>query len=174
MRCRRSATCFTHIGIFDATQSRTAFSSVGGKPPFVSSVQKRPLGAKQGFPPSVPRITPSALVMVVIAIINRDHRVIVAVVEVFGCRRLIVVAVAVSSTHKTARFCLWRSFFRHPGPRRPANKVVSYKARIWTFRPPNGPTALKRAMLEKRSSLCFSLRASASSAVARAASPLRA
>jgi hypothetical protein len=45
------------------------------------------------------------VVAIAVAVVYRDDRVIVAVVEVLGCWRLIVVAVAVSDADKTAGFC---------------------------------------------------------------------
>jgi len=41
----------------------------------------------------------------VAVVVNRDNRVIVAVVEVFRGRRLVVVAVAVIDAHETTSFC---------------------------------------------------------------------
>jgi hypothetical protein len=55
------------------------------------------------------RIPPLAVVMVVtvimVAVVNRDNGVIIAVVEVFRGRRLVVVAVAVIDAHEATGFC---------------------------------------------------------------------
>ena len=57
----------------------------------------------------VPRATLSVVVMFVVrvpvAVVDRDDRVIVTVVEVFRGRRLVIVAVAVNGAHETAGLC---------------------------------------------------------------------
>jgi hypothetical protein len=45
------------------------------------------------------------MVMTVVAVVDRDDGVIVAVVEVFRGRRLVVVMIAVGNAHKAAGFC---------------------------------------------------------------------
>src|SRR5215469_13265969 len=52
-------------------------------------------------------MVPSAVVMVVplVAAVDRDDRVVVAVIQIFRGGRLVVVAVKVSGAHETAGFC---------------------------------------------------------------------
>ena len=58
------------------------------------------------------------VVRVPVAVVDRDDRVIVTVVEVFRGRRLVVVAVAISDAHETTGVC------------RIANPAVARKLRI--------------------------------------------
>src|SRR6516162_4836440 len=62
-----------------------------------------------GPSPRAWRSTQSPMVMVMtmfaVAALDRDNRVIVAVVEVFGGRRLVVVPVVISDAYETAGFC---------------------------------------------------------------------
>ena len=84
--------------------------SVGGRSPLVVAPPERAVRRQTpDLPARARRIAPSAVVTVVtmfpVAVVDRDDRVIVAVLEVFGGRRLIVVVVGVSGTREAAGFC---------------------------------------------------------------------
>src|SRR6516164_5725882 len=66
------------------------------------------------------------MVVPVIAIVNRDDRVIIAVIEVLRCRWLVVVAVTVSNTRETIGFC------------RIARSAVPWKCRVGAERAREG------------------------------------
>jgi hypothetical protein len=76
-------------------QSMTVSHQADTGPPEPGAERQR----HANFGPSAPapRVTPSALVMVVtvVAVLSRDDGVIIAVIEVIGGRRSVVVAVAV-------------------------------------------------------------------------------